>query len=83
VPGAASVDFLMACGTVVGGWQMARAALAVCNGSGMAESDSGFCTAKLITARFYAEHILPRAASYLGAATSGAASTMEMPEELF
>lgn len=82
-PGAASVNLLMASGTIIGGWQMARAALAVINGSGVAQSDAGFCTAKLITTRFYAEHILPRATSYLRAATTGSESIMEMPAELF
>ncbi len=83
VPGAASVNLLMGAGTVVGGWQMARAALVVKSETGVAASDSGFSEAKLITARFYAGHILPRATSYLRAATSGAESTMAMPEEMF
>ena len=83
IPGAASVNLLMGAGTVVGGWQMARAAIAVTSGSGVAESDPDFCAAKLITARFYAEHILPRAIAYMNAAISGAESIMAMPEEMF
>jgi hypothetical protein len=83
LPGAASVNLLMGAGTILGGWQMARAALAVTNGTGVAETDPGFCEAKLITAHFYAEQILPRAASYLDAAMSGPGSTMAMPEALF
>ena len=83
LPGTASVNLLMGIGTIFGGWQMARAALAVTGGVGVAQSDPGFCKAKLITANFYAEHILPRAASYLQASMSGPLSTMAMPEELF
>lgn len=82
-PGSASVNLLMLAGVVVGGWQMARAALAVTRGSGVADSDESFCEAKLITVMFYAEHILPRSFSYMRAATSGTASLMTMPESSF
>jgi acyl-CoA dehydrogenase len=83
LPGAASVNLLMGAGTIFGGWQMARAALAVTNGTGVARSDPGFAEAKLVTARFYAEQILPRAIGYLRAAMSGPGSTMAMSEALF
>ncbi len=82
-PGAASVNLLMLAGVVVGGWQMARAALAVTRGSGVANSDQSFCAAKLITATFYAEHILPRSFAYMRAVISGTASVMTMPENSF
>ena len=83
LPGAASVNLLMLAGTVVGGWQMARAALAVISAGSSVASDAAFCEAKLITARFYAEQIMPRAGAYLNAAISGAGTLMAMPEESF
>ena len=81
VPGAASVNLLMLTGTVLGGWQMARAALAVTGGA--TKMDAGFRDAKLITAHFYMQNILPRSSAYRRAATAGIESVMAMPEELF
>ena len=80
-PGAASVNLLMLAGTVLGGWQMARAALVVTGPS--TKVDARFCESKLITARFYMDSILPRSSAYRHAATAGSASVMAMPEELF
>ncbi len=79
--GAASVNMLMLTGVVVGGWQMARAALAITNGA--ASDDPAFGDAKLITARFYAQHILPRAAGLQHAATAGANAVMALAEDQF
>jgi len=83
-PGAAAVNLLMQMGTVVGGWQTARAALAasrkLSSGDGQ---DTAFYQAKIITARFYFEHIMPRSIAYARAATSGSESTMAMPVDLF
>jgi len=80
VPGAAAVNLLMLAGTVLGGWQMARAALLVIDGSTV---DAKFGQSKLITAKFYCEHILPRSSGYSRAAMSGSESIMAMPEDLF
>jgi len=83
LPGAASVNLMMLAGTVLGGWQMARAALAVGNESSSVAGDKAFCEAKLITAQFYAEQIMPRADTYLLAGTAGTDALMAMPEESF
>jgi acyl-CoA dehydrogenase len=80
-PGAASVNLLMLAGTVVGGWQMARAALAAEGGGG--GYDAGFRAAKVQTARFYFAQVLPRAHAYGQAATAGADSVMKLAEEHF
>jgi len=83
-PGAAAVNLLMQMGTVVGGWQTARAALAasrkLSSGNGQ---DTAFYQAKIITARFYFEHIMPRSVAYARAATAGSESTMAMPVDNF
>ena len=79
--GSASVNMLMLTGIVVGGWQMALAALAITRGA--ASDDQAFADAKLITARFYGEHILPRAHGFRAAAMAGADTVMALAEESF
>jgi acyl-CoA dehydrogenase len=84
VPGTAAVNMLMQIGTVAGGWEMARAALAASRKlSSGTEQDTAFCEAKIITANFYFEHIMPRTIAYARAATAGSESTMAMPVDLF
>ncbi len=78
-PGAASVNMLMLAGTAVGGWQLARAALAIANGA--SADDAAFAEGKIVTALFYAQHILPRTSGYRAAATAGADVTMALPVE--
>lgn len=80
-PGSASVNLLMLAGVVVGGWQLARAALAITKGA--ASDDASFASAKLLTASFYASHIMPKARAYHDAATAGAGSVMMLEEEQF
>ncbi len=82
-PGAASVNLLMLAGTVAGGWQMARAALAATRRLADGDSDSAFLEAKVMTAQFYAAHILPRSSGYCQAAISGSEVIMAMPEASF
>ena len=80
VPGAASVNLLMLAGTVLGGWQMAKSALA-CGDDG--RYDEAFREAKLATAEFYGQYVLPRAAAYASAAMAGPDSIMRIPEDQF
>ena len=79
---AVSVDYLMLAGTVCGGWQLARAAR-VAQNTLMNGADSVFHAAKLITARFYAEHLLPKAGALLRSVRSGGASILALSEEQF
>ena len=55
---AGSVPYLKLAGTVLGGWQMARAMLAA---QAKLNNDPSFYGAKLATAQFFAEHVLPQA----------------------
>jgi hypothetical protein len=64
---AGSAPYLALFGTVTGGWLMARLALAARD-----HADRNFAAAKFATARFYAEHYLPRAAAYLPSILNGA-----------
>ena len=81
IVGATAYNQMMLAGTLVGGWQMARAALAVTKGA--AGDDAAFAEGKLITTDFYARYLLPRTSSYAAAAMGGADAVMGMPEESF
>ena len=63
----AGVPYLMLCGVVHGGWQMARSALVAFDPERARTADAlpaRFYRDKLDTAAFYAAHILPRAVTY-------------------
>jgi alkylation response protein AidB-like acyl-CoA dehydrogenase len=76
---AGAVPFLMLWGFVSGGWQMARAALVAAKKLG---SDP-FYAAKLATARYYADHILPKALGYRHEIIAGGGSTLAIADEHF
>jgi alkylation response protein AidB-like acyl-CoA dehydrogenase len=80
LPGAVAVNFLMAAGTILGGWLLAKGALIA--KQKMAE-DEAFYSAKVVTARFYAQQIMPRAAAHVKAAQSGSDMTMALSEDQF
>jgi alkylation response protein AidB-like acyl-CoA dehydrogenase len=80
---ASSVPYLKLMGTVCGGWQMARAALAAQARLDKGEGDAAFYKAKIITARFYADHILPLAGALCDTVVSGAAAVMALEENQF
>ena len=63
---AGSVPFLRLAGTALGGWLLARSALVAQGKLATRDGDPAFLEAKLITARFYAEVILPPALAQLG-----------------
>ena len=81
---AVAVPLLHLFGIVAGGWQMGRAALAahVALDAGH-NADPGFLQAKIGTARFYADHVLPRAAGLRHTILRGAASVMALEEAQF
>ena len=74
---AGSLPYLHLLGTVVGGWLMGRVAATARH-----RKDERLTTAKLATARFYAEHFLARAPSYLPAVMGGATVTNFDPDWL-
>ena len=83
LPSAGSVPYLMCAGYVCGGWQMARAAQIAQKKIVAGVGDVEFYRAKLITARFYADHILPKARSLSHEVTHGAESVMALQEAQF
>jgi len=80
---AGSVPYLMLCGTVLAGWQMARAALRARTLLEAGSDDAAFLKAKIGTARFYADHVLPRAVALQASIVEGAAGTLALDEAMF
>ncbi len=80
---AGSVPYLMLSGTVLAGWQMARAALAAQRLLADGDADTAFLKAKIGTARFYADHVLSRSGGYCAAIVAGAAGTLALEEAMF
>ena len=81
LPAAAAVPLLKLMGVVLGGYQMARAAKVARARLDAGEGDQDFFEAKLNTAWFYAEHILPQAPAFLASITRGAAAVMTVPAD--
>ena len=79
---AGSVPYLMMAGNLIAGWQMARALL-VAEARAAAGEDTAFMQAKVITARFYGDHILSRVPGMRDAIVEGADSVNAMALEAF
>jgi 3-(methylthio)propanoyl-CoA dehydrogenase len=79
---AGSVPYLFLTSTLVSGWQMARA-LVIAEDKLKAGEDAAFMTAKIATARFFGDHILPRTATLRDTILDGGESVTAMPPELF
>jgi hypothetical protein len=77
-----SVPYLMLAGNLVAGWQMGRAFLIAQEQLAQGE-DAAFMQAKMVTARFYADHILSKAAGVAHAITTGADSVTALALESF
>ncbi|SMB26925.1 Acyl-CoA dehydrogenase [Sterolibacterium denitrificans] len=76
-----AVPFLRLMGIVCGGWQMGRAAL-VAQARIAAGDGDAFYPAKIVTARFYADHLLAQAAGLAQTVVQGGASALEIAEEM-
>lgn len=79
---AGSVPYLLAAGKLVAGWQLARSLL-VAQELAAKGQDVPFMKAKIVTARFYAEHILNGVPAAAESIVEGAASVTALPVEAF
>jgi acyl-CoA dehydrogenase len=70
-------------GLVVLGYMWCRIAEAATARARLAGDVSGRMQAKLVTARFFRERMLPETAAHLARIRAGAAGVMELPAELF
>jgi alkylation response protein AidB-like acyl-CoA dehydrogenase len=84
---AGSVPYLMLAGNVTAGWQLARSLLVAQEVlAGGADSEGfghGFMQAKVITAQFYAEHLLSKVPGIRSSIVDGAGSVNALPLEAF
>ncbi|MCS0608474.1 acyl-CoA dehydrogenase [Massilia solisilvae] len=80
---AGSVLYLKLAGIVLGGWQMARAALVAHKKLQAGEGDAAFLRAKITTARFFADHILSQAGGLRTAIVEGSAGVLGLAEDQF
>ncbi|MBV6320137.1 acyl-CoA dehydrogenase [Duganella violaceipulchra] len=78
-----SVLYLKLAGLVLGGWQMARAALVAQQKLDANEGDASFYKAKIATARFFADHILSQASGLRSAIIDGSAGVLALSEDQF
>jgi hypothetical protein len=78
-----SVPYLMLAGNVVSGWQLARSFVAAHHALAAGDTDTAFMQAKMVTARFYADHILSKAPSVRDGIVEGAHSVTAMALEAF
>jgi acyl-CoA dehydrogenase len=79
--GAGATDYMHLLGLVVLGYMWCRIAGAARRK--LADDDSGRMNARLVTARFFMERMLPETATHLARIESGSASMMELPAEAF
>jgi len=79
---AGSVPYLKLAGIVLGGWQMARALLAA---QRLLADDPAFYGAKIATAQFFAQHVLPQAVALEAAIVSanGGEGVLALSEDQF
>jgi hypothetical protein len=68
---AGSVYYLKLAGFAIGGWMMARAAVAATKQLAAGHGDTAFLLGKRLTARFYADHLLPQVDSLAESFMSG------------
>ncbi len=80
---AGAVPFLMLMGVVAGGWQMARSALICESRLKNNQGDQSFYQAKIVTARFFGDHLLSQAPGLAATVTGGAAMVMALSEDQF
>ena len=79
--GAASTDYLHLFGLVALGYMWAR--MAKVSQAKLAEGGSAFHEAKLVTARYYMERVMPETSAHLARLSTGADAMMALPAEAF
>ncbi len=82
-PGSVGVNMLMLTGFVCGGWVLIRAALAARAQLDAGSGDKSFLAAKIITARFYVEHVLGRSTPLADAVCAGPEPVMALTDGQF
>jgi acyl-CoA dehydrogenase len=81
--GAGATDYMYMFGLVALGYMWCRIAEASIAKLPKANGSAPTYSAKLVTARFFMERMLPETAAHLARIQSGAGSTMELPDDAF
>ena len=81
--GAAATDYLRLLGLVALGFMWARSAKLACEKLATANGDAGFYQAKLTTARFFMDRLLPQTGALWSSIKAGKASMMDLEEGAF
>lgn len=81
--GAGAVPYMHLAGLVAVGLMWLRMAKAAAELKAAGEGDAAFLDAKLVTARFFAERMLPEAGSLRRQIEGGADAVMALPPEMF
>jgi alkylation response protein AidB-like acyl-CoA dehydrogenase len=79
---AGATPYLTLFATVAGGWLMAKAAIAASEKLHRGEGDPHFLNGKLLSAQFYAGHVLPQTAGLLASVVNAASVTTFDPDLL-
>src|SRR5258708_39123668 len=79
---AGSVYVLKLMGITLGGWMLARGADIASRQLAKGEGDAAFLRSKILTARFFADHVMAQAPSLSGAVTRGADSVLAVEESM-
>ncbi|HEY2819200.1 MAG TPA: acyl-CoA dehydrogenase [Casimicrobiaceae bacterium] len=80
---AAAVPYLKLWGLVCGGWQLGRGALIATERLSSGEGSADFLRAKVTTARFYAEALLPQAEALAQSITGGSDAALALTADQF
>src|SRR5665811_770199 len=78
---AGATPFLRLIGTVIGGWLMGKAALAADSMIQTGDGNEQFLRAKLATAKFYGEQLLPSVYGLIESVTAGAEQLFAIADE--
>jgi hypothetical protein len=83
LPGAGAFNYLMLMGTVIGGWQHARGALAAIKALEGNPTDPVLHKTQTVLARFYAEHVMPQTLAYGAAVRANTGTLMALTADQF
>ncbi|MBL4566447.1 MAG: acyl-CoA dehydrogenase C-terminal domain-containing protein, partial [Porticoccus sp.] len=76
-------NMLMLMGTTVAGAMLAKSAVVATKLNAAGEGNSSFNNNKIITAKFFAQHVMPRNSGYLEAVKAGDETVMALDIEGF
>ena len=83
LPAAASVGYMHVLSLTVAGWLMAVTAAKATDVLNSGEGDESELSARIVTARYFAAHIMPRAKSHADGVLNSSSLVMELSEEQF